>query len=165
MATTLPPSSVAFSLAYIATLPEPEMTTVLPFEAVVLHALEHFLGVVAKSVTGSLGTGKRTAVRNTLTGKNAGKLVAESLILTVEVSYLSATDADIARRNVRIRANMLGKSSVMKLWQKRMISPSDLPFGSKSEPPLPPPMGRPVKLFLNICSKPRNLITEALTDG
>ena len=29
-----------------------------------------------------------------------------------------------------------------------MISRSDLPFGSKSEPPLPPPIGRPVREFL-----------------
>ena len=37
----------------------------------------------------------------------------------------------------------------MKDWQKRMISPSERPFGSKSEPPLPPPIGRPVNAFLN----------------
>ena len=53
----------------------------------------------------------------------------------------------------------------MKLWQKRMTSPSDLPFGSKSEPPLPPPMGRVVRLFFRVCSKPRNFITEAVTEG
>ena len=35
-------------------------------------------------------------------------------------------------------------SSVMKLWQNRMISDSERPLGSKSEPPLPPPMGMPV---------------------
>ena len=52
------------------------------------------------------------------------------------------------------------KSSDMKLWQKRMISFSLLPLGSKSEPPLPPPMGRPVSEFLKICSKPRNLRVE-----
>ena len=36
---------------------------------------------------------------------------------------------------------------------------------SKSEPPLPPPIGRVVRLFLKHCSKPRNLITDALTEG
>ena len=45
----------------------------------------------------------------------------------------------------------------MKLWQKRMTSSSERPFGSKSEPPLPPPIGMPVSAFLKICSKPRNL--------
>ena len=49
-------------------------------------------------------------------------------------------------------------SSIMKLWQKRMTSASDLPFGSKSLPPFAPPMGKPVRLFLKICSKPRNLM-------
>ena len=38
-------------------------------------------------------------------------------------------------------------------------------MGSKSLPPLPPPMGRPVRLFLKICSKPRNLRMHRLTRG
>ena len=42
---------------------------------------------------------------------------------------------------------------------------SDFPFGSKSEPPFPPPIGRPVNEFLNICSNPKNLIILKLTDG
>jgi len=57
----------------------------------------------------------------------------------------------------------------MKLWQKRITSPSDLPLGSKSEPPLPPPIGRPVREFLKICSKPRNFrmrrIAEIMTSS
>ena len=53
----------------------------------------------------------------------------------------------------------------MKDWQKRMISASDLPFGSKSEPPLPPPIGMPVSEFLKTCSKPRNLMIDRLTLG
>ena len=56
-------------------------------------------------------------------------------------------------------------SSVMKDWQKRMTSLLLLPLGSKSEPPLPPPMGRPVREFLKICSKPRNLMMDRLTEG
>ena len=36
----------------------------------------------------------------------------------------------------------------MKDWQKCMISLLDLPFGSKSEPPLPPPMGSVVRAVL-----------------
>ena len=56
-------------------------------------------------------------------------------------------------------------SSVMKDWQKRMISLSDLPLGSKSAPPFPPPMGRVVRLFLKICSKPRNFRMDRLTEG
>ncbi len=46
-----------------------------------------------------------------------------------------------------------------------MISPSDLPLGSKSEPPLPPPIGNVVNAFLKVCSKPRNLRIERFTEG
>jgi hypothetical protein len=53
----------------------------------------------------------------------------------------------------------------MKDWQKRMTSASDRPLGSKSEPPLPPPMGMPVSAFLKICSKPRNFTIPRSTEG
>lgn len=53
----------------------------------------------------------------------------------------------------------------MKAWQKRMISASLLPRGEKSLPPLPPPMGRVVRAFLKICSKPRNFRMERLTEA
>ena len=36
---------------------------------------------------------------------------------------------------------------------------------ARSEPPLPPPMGRPVREFLKICSKPRNLMIPRFTLG
>ncbi len=64
-------------------------------------------------------------------------------------------------RGFRVEFN----SSLMKAWQNLMTSPSDFPFGSKSDPPLPPPIGKPVSAFLNICSKPRNLIILRLTDA
>ncbi len=56
-------------------------------------------------------------------------------------------------------------SSVMNDWQKRMTSSSERPFGSKSEPPLPPPIGMPVSAFLKTCSKPRNLTMPSVVDG
>ena len=39
---------------------------------------------------------------------------------------------------------------------KRITSAFDLPRGEQSEPPLPPPIGRVVSEFLNVCSKARN---------
>ena len=39
------------------------------------------------------------------------------------------------------------------------------PFGSKFDPPLPPPRFNPVRLFLNTCSKARNLRIDWLTEG
>jgi hypothetical protein len=53
----------------------------------------------------------------------------------------------------------------MKETQKRRISASDLPLGSKSDPPFPPPMFRPVRAFLNVCSRPRNFRIDRLTEG
>ncbi len=46
-----------------------------------------------------------------------------------------------------------------------MISLSDLPWGSKSDPPLPPPIGNVVREFLNTCSKPKNLMIPKFTLG
>ena len=57
------------------------------------------------------------------------------------------------------------ESSVIKLWQNAITSLSDFPLGSKFEPPLPPPIGRPVREFLKICSKPKNLRIPWFTDG
>ena len=56
-------------------------------------------------------------------------------------------------------------SSVMKDWQKRVISEIDRPLGLKSEPPFPPPMASVVKLFLKTCSKPKNLMMLRVTLG
>ena len=50
-------------------------------------------------------------------------------------------------------------------WQKRMTSASDLPFGLKFAPPLPPPIGNPVSEFLNVCSNARNFSTLSVTLG
>ena len=50
-------------------------------------------------------------------------------------------------------------------WQNRITSLSDFPFGLKFEPPFAPPIGRPVRLFLKICSNPRNFSTLSVTFG
>ena len=51
---------------------------------------------------------------------------------------------------------------MLELW-RCMISASDLPTGSKSEPPFAPPIGRVVSAFLKVCSKPRNFSIEGVT--
>ena len=56
-------------------------------------------------------------------------------------------------------------SSVMKPWQKCITSLSLLPFGSKSDPPFPPPIGSVVNEFLSTCSNARNFRMPRLTDG
>ena len=59
---------------------------------------------------------------------------------------------------------MWRKSSLMKAWQKRMTSLSLLPFGSKSQPPLPPPMGRVVRAVLEHLLEGQEL-EDAEVDG
>src|SRR5690606_34301109 len=44
-----------------------------------------------------------------------------------------------------------------------MISCSLRPFGSKSLPPFPAPLGMPVSAFLNICSNDKNLTVSSVT--
>ncbi|MNW09240.1 hypothetical protein D3C71_2061910 [compost metagenome] len=56
-------------------------------------------------------------------------------------------------------------SSIINAWQKRMTSASDLPLGSKSDPPLPPPMGSVVSEFFSVCSNARNLRMDRFTEG
>ena len=58
---------------------------------------------------------------------------------------------------------MWRNSSLTNAWQKRMTSPGLRPLGSKSEPPLPPPIGSVVSAFLKVCSKARNLRIDRLT--
>ena len=71
----------------------------------------------------------------------------------------------ISPAGTSVSGPMCLKSSVIKDWQKRITSESDFPLGSKSDPPLPPPIGNPVRLFLKICSNPRNLIMLRFTVG
>jgi hypothetical protein len=60
-----------------------------------------------------------------------------------------------------------GKQSMRQLPKSPLFptSLSDLPRGSKSEPPLAPPIARVVSEFLRICSKPRNLMMLSVTLG
>ncbi len=71
----------------------------------------------------------------------------------------------ISPAGTSVSAPIYLQSSVMKLWQNAITSLSDFPLGSKSDPPLPPPMGRPVREFLKICSNPRNLMMPRFTEG
>ena len=53
----------------------------------------------------------------------------------------------------------------MNAWQNLITSLSERPRIEKSEPPLPPPMGRVVRAFLNVCSNPKNFSIDRFTDG
>src|SRR5680860_1835097 len=78
---------------------------------------------------------------------------------------ISRPPTPISPAGTSVFAPMWRKSSLMKLWQKRITSLSLLPLGLKSDPPLPPPKGSPVRAFLNTCSKARNFRMPRFTDG
>ena len=118
--------------------------------------IKHLFCKVNSTVTSCFCTSKWSTPVQTFTSKNTCVLVTKTFVLAVEVTNFTSTNTDIT-------CSLL--NSVMKLWQKRMISLSDLPLGSKFDPPLPPPIGWPVNEFLKICSKPRNLMIDWFTDG
>ena len=96
--------------------------------------------------------------------RDAGELVAQPLVLAEEITDLPGTHADIAGGHVGVRPDILeelGHEALAEAHDLRV----GLALGSKSLPPLPPPMGRPVRLFLKICSKPRNLMMPSYTEG
>src|SRR6056300_841279 len=78
---------------------------------------------------------------------------------------ISLPPTPISPAGTSVLASMYLQSSVMKDSQNRLISPSLLPLGLKSDPPLPPPSGNPVKAFLKICSNPKNFKIPSSTVG
>ena len=65
--------------------------------------LEHFLGNIHQAVAGSLCTGKGAAEAQALTGEHALRAVRQFLVLTVQVTYLAGTGADVAGGYVLVR--------------------------------------------------------------
>ena len=65
---------------------------------------EHLLGEVAQAVAGGLLARQRTAVGQALAGQHAAVIARQALVLAVEIADLARADADVAGRNVGIRA-------------------------------------------------------------
>ncbi|GIX62746.1 uncharacterized protein BcabD6B2_21810 [Babesia caballi] len=149
----------------------------LPGDPLLHPVLQHGRRKVHRPVAGRLGPDLRPAPLEALARQRAVEAVAQPPVLAEQVPDLPRADADVARRHVRVSActavsrslllhpPMCLCSSVMNAWQKALTSLSDLPLGSKSEPPFAPPMLSPVRLFLKICSNPRNLSTLMFTLG
>ena len=76
---------------------------------VIAEILEHFNGVINRTVACRLGTDERATVGDALTGEDAGELVTDALILSVEVADLTRTDTDVARGNIGICTDVLTK--------------------------------------------------------
>ena len=76
---------------------------------VLAELLEHVLREVHRAVAGGLRTHERTAEWTALAGEDSDELVAETLVLTEEITDLATADADVTGGNVRICSDVAGK--------------------------------------------------------
>jgi hypothetical protein len=125
--------------------------------------LEHLGGEVDRAVAGGLGTNQAAAPVEALAGEDAGELVADRLYWPNR-KPISRPPTPMSPAGTSVSGPMWRLSSVMNDWQKRMTSVSLLPLGSKSEPPLPPPMGSVVRAVLEDLLEAEEL-QDALVDA
>lgn len=116
---------------------------------------QHIFQHIDESVSRCLGTDRGTSERGAFSCQGAAVEPA-SLLYCPKRKPISREPAPISPAGISRSSPIYLNSSDMKLWQKAIISRSDFPLRSKLEPPLAPPMGRPVKAFLKVCSNPRN---------
>src|SRR3984885_3572017 len=161
--TGLAPRSSSFSTVYCETLPLPETRQSLP-------SSESFLLF-------SISAAKYTQPYPVASGRISEPPQFKPLPVRTPVNSLrrrlywpnrkpiSRPPTPISPAGTSVSGPMCRDNSVIKLWQKRITSLSLLPFGSKSDPPLPPPIGSVVSEFLNTCSNAKNFRMPKLTDG
>ena len=83
---------------------------------------EDFFEVIHRAPARRFGTDERAAVAAALAGQDAVfKTVADALVLAEQIADLAAADADIARRNVDVRADV-----PIQLGHERLAEPHDL---------------------------------------
>ena len=70
------------------------------------------------------GTSERTAEGAALSGEDAGELIVQALILAEHISDLTCADPHITRRNIGIRADVIGQ-----LGHKALAEAHDLALG------------------------------------
>src|SRR5260370_1173704 len=90
--------------------------------------------------------------------------VSNALVLAEEESDLTTANADITSWHVGVFTKVTVELGHEGLAESHDLS-LDASWGSKSDPPFAPPIGMPVRAFLKICSKPRNLIVPKYTEG
>ena len=84
---------------------------------------------------------------------------------TMVIREISRVPTPMSPDGMSVCGAIWRNSSDMKFWQNRITSPSDLPLGSKSDPPEAPPSGIPVKAFAKTWSKARDLKIPGVTEG
>ena len=110
---------------------------------------QHVLNEVGAAVPGGLGAHLSAAPAHALAGEHAWLVaVGDPLVLAEQVADLPLP-TPMSPAGTSVCSPTWRYNSVMNAWQKRITSASDRPLGSKSEPPLAPPIGIPVSAFLN----------------
>ena len=71
------------------------------------RALEHFLREIAQAVARRLGAFKAAAIAQPLAGQRTVKFVVQAFVLAEQIADLAPADADVARRNVGVRTDVL----------------------------------------------------------
>ena len=72
----------------------------------VAAAGQHFLSKIDAPITGRFGTQQGPTPLETFAGQDTTEAVDESLVLAEQKTNLTAADADVARRHIRIRPDM-----------------------------------------------------------
>ena len=72
----------------------------------VADILEHVLQEIDRAVAGRFGADQAAAVLQALAGEHAGELVGDPLVLAEHIADLAAANADVARRDVHVRADV-----------------------------------------------------------
>jgi hypothetical protein len=110
----LPPSCTTFSAAWVATLPEPEMTAVLPSTELPTWR-QHVLQEVDRAIAGRLRADQRAAIFQALAGQHARELVGDALILAEHVA-----DSRGLRRRCRRPARRCPRRCAIKLGHEAL---------------------------------------------
>ena len=84
--------------------------------------LQHVLDEIAQAVAGGLRPGQTAAVGQTLAGEHAFIQAGDALVLAVQIADLPAAHADVARRHVRVRADV-----AVQLGHQALAKGHDLP--------------------------------------
>ena len=161
--TTLPPSCMTFSDANCATFPDPDTVTCFP-----LKVSRRVFSISAVKYTRPypVASGRSKLPPNEYDLPVSTPVNSLRIFLYWPNRYpISLAPTPISPAGTSVFGPMCLWSSDMNDWQKFITSLSLFPFGSKSEPPFPPPRGRVVRLFFNTCSNPRNLRIPKLTEG
>mmetsp|Transcript_1104 Transcript_1104/g.2165 ORF Transcript_1104/g.2165 Transcript_1104/m.2165 type:complete len:222 (-) Transcript_1104:204-869(-) len=163
MVTTFPPSSRIFSVVYCATFPEPDTTHTLP-----LKLVPFTLSISRTKYTHPypVASGRMSEPPYSIPFPVSTPVNSLRIFLYIPYMYpISRPPTLISPAGTSVFGPMWRCSSIINDWQNRITSVSERPLGSKSDPPLPPPMGSVVSEFLNTCSNARNLRIDRFTVG